>query len=287
MRAREWPDEVPVAKYSMSKVKVKHAFGGFLHGGITVNGAAKQRLTADYFREAAEDKSHSKWSKVKDLIQMIKKHESWLRSVIKKGRSVDFGYAIDEFDHSAGSLVHVSALKNILTEAKRLKYVTEYDGITTAWTYFSAIGGLFGFHEEDSNLMSFNANLKGSRKIWLFVVPEDLRIVKTNAERIMREMKYEDDDEEGKLKSQCADMLRHKEFYFPAKFLNRIGAKYYYLDQNEGEAVITLPGCGHQGFNTGSGMHVAVNMLSEWAIPFSMASTHVSYISTLILVPVS
>jgi hypothetical protein len=263
-----------VTKHEWIRAKTKgKACGGWLTGGGA--GKAEQTRIEDYFAAAAADKSHEKWSKVKDVIQMIKKHESWLKGVLKEGKYVLFPYGIDEMDYSKDCLIHISGLKNVLTEAVLMEILSEYGGITSGWTYWSAVGGRFGWHKEDSDLCSLNANLKGDSKIWVSTGSEASRLVETNVARIMRKTKFEPRERALAAKAKCADMLRHKDCYFPGRFFEEIGAEYYYVEQQQGYAVLTLPGCGHQGWNTGSSMHVAVNQLPVWGIPFAMASTAV------------
>ena len=279
----KFPDRATVDKYYFEQANMRKSqrkiTGGFLQGGRAAASGRKkdgQCSIQSYFLEAKQDGVSDNWTSKNGHERIVKAHEKWIRRLCQQRGTLTFDYAIDtEKDVTSGSKVCVSDIKNEMSKALQRGWLGKgMSGITSAWTYYPADSSHFAMHLEDGDALSFNVNLKGGCKYWITVLPEDKKLLETRVAEIVRNAKYGEQCD--RKKAQCEDVLRHKEHYFPIRFLERIGVKFYVVPQEVGDIIVTLPHCYHQGFQAGESINVAMNMLCKWWLIYGVTASHVS-----------
>lgn len=265
-----FPDKVLATPYyfqwGVADADVLEKTGGFLYGGQ--DGERKEVLmTRDKYFAACKQKSGLHVSKQEKEKDAFLKHQRLVEQACKNGKiEIKYRYGIDqEMDITKGTKVHVSKIRNMMRDARKKGWTGKsIPGVDKAWTYYSSKGSMFAMHGEDGDSISWNGNLKGGTKQWICVLPED----KDKLDEVVRTILGAN--------KKCADILRHKEFYFPTKFLDAIGVKWILVPQREGDIILTLPQCYHQGFSMECSINVAINMLCDWWIEYGLVANHVS-----------
>lgn len=113
---------------------------------------------------------------------------------------------------------------------------------------------MFGYHQEDMNLLSINYLHFGEPKIWYSIPASE----NEKFEKLMNKL-YP------KQLKECDEWLRHKSAFIHPAVLIENGIKVYKAIQKPGEFIITLPGAYHGGFNLGKNCAEAVNFAtSNW-----------------------
>jgi len=131
-------------------------------------------------------------------------------------------------------------------------------GVTSPYLYFGMWASAFAAHTEDMNLLSINYLHAGAPKIWYAVAPgPDAQRMEALFEHYFAHAHQD-----------CKQFLRHKRSLLSPMILKKAGIKYTTQIQYPGEAMITIPGGYHFGFNTGFNIAEATNFgVPEW-IPF-------------------
>jgi JmjC domain, hydroxylase len=117
---------------------------------------------------------------------------------------------------------------------------------------------VFAVHTEDMNLLSINYLHAGAPKIWYAIAPgTDAKRLENLTEHYFAHAHHD-----------CKQFLRHKRSLLSPMILKKAGIKYTMQVQYPGDAMITMPGGYHFGFNTGFNVAEATNFgVPEW-IPF-------------------
>ena len=263
------PDPVQVKRFRMRRTVMSDRDERMTGGFVTNVRPDKQdkQYTISRQEYAAEGKQMSDaWAgdgDVRQLDTIMERHEAWLQRLIKDRQVHTYHYAMSDEDITRGKgTVAVSKIKNLLRDAVKKKWIKKTGGVTDAWLYHSMTGCPFSLHPEDFDLLSFNVNLSHGVKVWLCILPESRELIERRVKQLYP--------------STCADVMRHKMFYFPRQFLDTLGVRYIIIAQTRGRVMLTLPNCLHQGFNISPSVHVAVNMASIKWIPFGLLSSEAS-----------
>ncbi|CAB9515133.1 specific demethylase 4A [Seminavis robusta] len=131
-------------------------------------------------------------------------------------------------------------------------------GVTSPYLYMGMWASVFAVHTEDMNLLSINYLHAGAPKVWYAVAPG------TEAKRLeaLSEHYF------SHAYNDCRQFLRHKRCLLSPMILKKAGIKFTMQVQYPGDAMITMPGGYHFGFNTGFNVAEATNFgVPEW-VPF-------------------
>lgn len=131
-------------------------------------------------------------------------------------------------------------------------------GVTSPYLYMGMWASVFAAHTEDMNLLSINYLHAGAPKIWYAIAPgPDAQRYETLSEHYFAHVARD-----------CKQFLRHKRCLLSPMILKKAGIKFTMQVQNPGDAMITMPGGYHFGFNSGFNVAEATNFgVPEW-IPF-------------------
>jgi hypothetical protein len=251
----------------------RKATSGFLTGKPGNRRPVKRE---NYYGAADADANSESWNKETDKTKIFKAHEKVMQKVAKGKMRITFDYGTVDTDITINTDVCVSKIENRLLQAKKDKMINHLFGVTRAYTYFCARNGMFAIHLEDSDALSANVHVSGDgKKYWICVMPESMRILEAAVRRIVKKHE-EGKPEKDRTQSNCEDLMRHKELYLPVSFLDDHEIKYHVVEQAEGEMVVPLPRCYHQGFNWGNTANVAVNMVTDWWCEYGMTAKKVS-----------
>jgi hypothetical protein len=251
----------------------RKATGGFLAGKPGKRRPVKREK---YYEAADRDADSESWNKESERNKIFKAHEKVMQKVAKGKMRIMFDYGTVDTDITSKTDVCVSKIDNRLLQAKKDKMINHLFGVTRAYTYYCARNGMFAIHLEDSDALSANVHVSGEgKKYWICVMPESMPILEAAVRRIVKKQE-ETKPENERTQSNCEDFMRHKELYLPVSFLDDYEIKYHVVEQEEGEMVVTLPRCYHQGFNWGNTANVAVNMVTDWWCEYGMTAKKVS-----------
>jgi len=151
-------------------------------------------------------------------------------------------------DSAAGwSCAHLDSCLQVLSD--------ELPGVTTPYIYAGMWATVFCAHTEDMNLLSMNIMHAGAPKFWYAVAePDAPRFAALCAHYFSPQT--------------CPEFMRHKRCLLSPAVLKKAGIRYQTCIQYPGEAVLTMPGSFHFGFNAGFNVAEATNFaVPEW-LPF-------------------
>lgn len=230
----------------MSTVDRKASRGGFLKG--LSHGSKNKVSCKNYLRKAENDKFSRRWNSAETKEEMVREHEKAVREICDIGGKIKFEYAVNKDDLTKGSSVVVSEISNLLRDAIDKGWFSAMSGITDPWTFISGCNGRFQCHPENSDLLSFNVNVKGGTKVWVIILLESRQTLEDVTTGILLDA---GGDEKDRSRNTIGSLFRHKEFFFPLSFLDKYRIKYYLLLQEVGTVVVTLQRCLHFGWNWG------------------------------------
>lgn len=127
-----------------------------------------------------------------------------------------------------------------------------YPGIHTPEAFVSSheFGAPFGAHVEDFHLEAMNYLSKGAPKVWI-LIPAACR---EKFEELMKTILGP---------PKCSQFVRHKYCWPTRTALRNADIKYSIVYQQSHQAVVTMPGVYHWGFNLGANIAEAVNYMSR------------------------
>lgn len=131
-------------------------------------------------------------------------------------------------------------------------------GVTSPYLYMGMWASVFAAHTEDMNLLSINYLHAGAPKVWYAIAPgKDAQRFEALCEHHFAHAHHE-----------CRQFMRHKRSLLSPMILKKAGIKYTTQVQYPGDAMITISGGYHFGFNTGFNVAEATNFgVPEW-IPY-------------------
>lgn len=166
-------------------------------------------------------------------------------------------YSDEEIDHYDPSQINAAASWSLSKLDSCLQVLPHIPGVSSPYLYVGMWGSVFCAHTEDMNLLSINYLHAGSPKVWYSVSEPDAVRFLSLAEHHF-----------AALAGKCKEFLRHKRYLLSPAMLQKAGIRYQTAIQYPGDAVVTMPGGYHFGFNTGFNVAEATNFgVPEW-IPF-------------------
>jgi len=128
--------------------------------------------------------------------------------------------------------------------------ISQIYGINDPYFYFGAWRTTFAWHTEDLDLPSINFLHYGKPKFWYVIGRNDGHMLETTVKKYMADNF-----------SKCREHMRHKTTIVNPYVLKKLcpDITINKVKQEEGEFIITFPGCYHSGFNWGFNIAEAVN----------------------------
>lgn len=163
----------------------------------------------------------------------------------------------EEIDQSDALACNAAASWSLSKLDSCLQVLPPIPGVTSPYLYVGMWGSVFCAHTEDMNLLSINYLHAGSPKFWYSVAePDAKRFLSLVEHYYAREF------------ARCKEFMRHKRYLLSPAILQKAGIKYQIAVQFPGDAIITMPGAFHFGFNLGFNVAEATNFgVPEW-LPF-------------------
>jgi JmjC domain, hydroxylase len=166
-------------------------------------------------------------------------------------------YHENEIDHADPTKCNAAATWSLCQLDSCLQVLPPIPGVTSPYLYVGMWGSVFCSHTEDMNLLSINYLHAGSPKLWYSIAEPDAARYNCLAEHYY-----------SRVAGKCKEFLRHKRYLLSPAILQKAGIRYQTAIQYPGDAVITMPGGYHFGFNLGFNVAEATNFgVPEW-LPF-------------------
>ena len=143
-----------------------------------------------------------------------------------------------------------------------------FQGVTNSYTYLGQHGTCFPMHAEDMDLGAVNFLHWGKAKVWYIVALASAEELEKRIGVLVKQAAPDYCEQY----TDCANVMRHKEFVITPKFLRENKIKHSIIFQHPGEFVFTFPRGYHGGCNLGLNLAEATNFGNKDWISFGVAA---------------